>query len=137
MTKYMATRYSQDDVEAIKFNDSKELLNYLRENGVKTLPFLLEDLGDESMEVKLSDGTIIEIEEMAYSVEDHTELIFEGNSYISIKDYATEHNCSTRKVRYAIDRRYLKYIKFETFAHKTVTLVDRNGSTNRRPSPVS
>ena len=137
MTKYMATRYSQDDVEAIKFNDSKELLNYLRENGVKNLPFLLEDLGDESMEVKLSDGTIIEIEEMAYSVEDHTELIFEGNSYISIKDYATEHNCSTRKVRYAINRRYLNYIRFETFAHKTITLVDRNGSTTRRPSPVS
>ena len=137
MTKYMATRYSQDDVEAIKFNDSKELLNYLRENGVKALPFLLEDLGDESMEVKLSDGTIIEIEEMAYSDENHTELIYEGNSYISIKEYATEHNCSTRKVRYAINRRYLNCIRFETFAHKTVTLVDRNGFTTRRPSPVS
>ena len=137
MKGYIVTHYFQDDVESFPLYGNKELFSYLKTNGVKELPFLIEDLDSESMEVALPDGTTVEIEEMACSDNNLTEVVFDGNSYVSIKDYATEHNCSTRKVRYAIGRRYLKYIRIETFAHKTITLVDRNGLTTRRHPPYN
>ena len=136
MKEYIVTYYGGDDISTFSFSSSKELFSFLNNNGVGMLPFPLEDLDDEVMEVRLGDGTRIEIEEVASSSFKESEVVFEGKSYVSIKDYATEHDCPEWKVRYAVNRGYLKFIRLETFYHKAFTLVDRNGSTSRHPTPT-
>ena len=136
MASYIVTHYEKDGINTLTFDSAKELLSFLRKNKVSSLPFPLEDLDDEVMEVTLEDKTSIEIEEIASSKGKGDEVVFDGKSYVSIKDYATEHDCSERKVRYAVNRGYLRFIKLETFFHKTITFVDRNGTTTRRPSAI-